>query len=65
MQRESERGIFLFTLFKANELFDRSIYGSSYEYNLDVNIPDEAGTGILVTTTNSWVEIGTSQYGHR
>ena len=48
MQRESERGIFLFTLFKANELFDRSIYESSYEYNLDVNIPGEAGTGILV-----------------
>ena len=43
-----ERREFLFTLFKAIELFDRSIYGSAYEYNLDVNIPGEAGTGILV-----------------
>ena len=40
--------VFLFTLFKVNKLFDRSIYESSYEYNLDVNIPGEAGTGFLV-----------------
>ena len=40
--------LFFFLLSLKLILFDRSIYESSYEYNLDVNIPGESRTGILV-----------------
>ena len=42
--------LFFFLLSLKLILFDRSIYESSYEYNLDVNIPGEAGTGFFSNT---------------
>ena len=37
-----------FGIGRSKSVSDRSNYESSYEYSLDVNIPGEAGTGILV-----------------